>query len=148
MRTRITTPEYQALAELRHRILIFLKEGDSVARAAGLEPQQYLMLLTIRGLAREIDPSIRNLAERLALKHHSAVELIDRLEKRGYVKRSRSLQDRRQVLITLQPSGHRVLDSVARQRISELRSSGKALVNALDALLHNGKRKVSRRETY
>jgi DNA-binding MarR family transcriptional regulator len=148
VRAHITTSEYQALAELRHRILLFLKEGDSVARAAGLEPQQYLMLLAIRGLAHGLAPSIRNLAERLALKHHSAVELIDRLEKRGYVKRSRSLEDRRQVLITLQSKGHRILDRVARQRISELRSSGKALVNALDALLHNGKRKVSRRETY
>jgi DNA-binding MarR family transcriptional regulator len=135
MTTEITSAEYRALAELRHRIRLFLKEGDAAARVAGLEPQQYLMLLAIRGLPSNTEASIRTLAERLALKHHSAVELIDRLQKHGYVRRKRSRDDRRQVLITLLPRGERLLDEVARQRISELRSSGAALVAAIEALL-------------
>ena len=135
MATEITNAEYRALSELRYRIRMFLREGDAAARTAGLEPQQYLMLLAIRGLPLNAEASIRTLAERLALKHHSAVELIDRLEKHGYVRRKRSREDRRQVLVTLQPRGLRLLDEVAAQRISELRSSGAALVLAIQALL-------------
>jgi DNA-binding MarR family transcriptional regulator len=139
MRAEITTGEYRALAELRHRIRLFLKEGDATARTAGLEPQQYMMLLAIRGLPLNEDASIRTLANRLALKHHSAVELIDRLERHGYVRRSRSRADRRQVLISLLPKGNRVLNEVARQRISELRASGASLVRAIRALLEKGR---------
>ncbi|HUI73411.1 MAG TPA: MarR family transcriptional regulator [Candidatus Acidoferrum sp.] len=139
MATEITNAEYRALSELRYRIRLFLREGDAAARIAGLEPQQYLMLLAIRGLPANTEASIRTLAERLALKHHSAVELIDRLEKHGYVRRKRSQEDRRQVLILLLPRGQRLLDQVAVKRISELRASGAALVSAIQALLERNR---------
>jgi DNA-binding MarR family transcriptional regulator len=139
MAREITSAEYAALAELRHLIRNFVKEGDAVARAAGLEPQQYLLLLAIRGLPEGQDATIQTLADRLALKHHSMVELIDRLELHDYVRRSRSRDDRRRVLVTLLPRGERVLEQVARHRISELRSSGAALVKAVGALLRNGR---------
>jgi DNA-binding MarR family transcriptional regulator len=133
--TEITTDEYRALAELRYRIRHFLHEGDAVAQASGLEPQQYLLLLTIRGLPRGDEATIRTLAERLALKHHSVVELIDRLEMHGYVRRSRGRDDRRRVLVSLLPRGERLLEQVARHRIGELRSTGHEFVRAIDRLL-------------
>ncbi len=136
----ITPAEYRALAELRYLIRHFLREGDARARAIGLEPQQYLMLLTIRGLPEGSEATIQTLAERLALKHHSAVELIDRLETHGYVRRTRSRGDRRRVFVSLLPRGQRFLEQVARNRISELRASGKALVGAIEALLERGQR--------
>jgi DNA-binding MarR family transcriptional regulator len=114
-----------------------LKEGDAAARSAGLEPQQYLMLLAIRGLPPEIPGKIQTLADRLALKHHSAVELVDRLERRGYVRRTRGKLDRRQVLVSLLPKGQKVLDRVVQQRITELRASGRELVKAIEALLRD-----------
>jgi DNA-binding MarR family transcriptional regulator len=135
MAGEIITSEYRALAELRYRIRHFLHEGDAVALAAGLEPQQYLLLLTIRGLPEGQEATIQTLAERMALKHHSAVELIDRLEMRGYVRRTRGREDRRRVLVSLLPRGERLLEHVARHRISELRSNGHALVRAIDQLL-------------
>jgi DNA-binding MarR family transcriptional regulator len=131
----ITSDEYRALAELRYRIRHFVREGDVVAQAAGLEPQQYLLLLAIRGLPADQEATIRTLADRLALKHHSAVELIDRLETRGYVRRARGRDDRRRVLVSLLPRGERILEQVARHRIGELRSTGHALVRAIDQLL-------------
>src|SRR5882757_1827865 len=134
----ITATEYRALAELRYLIRKFVGEGDAAARAAGLEPQQYLLLLALRGLPEGVEATIRTLAERLALKHHSAVELIDRLEIHGYVRRSRSRDDRRRVLVALLPRGEKLLEQVARHRIEELRSSGAALANAISALLENG----------
>jgi len=67
------------------------------------------------------------------------VELIDRLELHGYVRRSRGRDDRRRVRVALLPKGEKLLDQVARHRISELRSSGAALVKAISALLESGR---------
>jgi DNA-binding MarR family transcriptional regulator len=147
MAKEITAAEYTALAELRYLIRKFVGEGDAVARAAGLEPQQYLLLLAVRGLPEGEDATIRALADRLALKHHSAVELIDRLELHGYVRRTRSRDDRRRVLVSLLPRGEKLLEQVARHRISELRSSGTALVNAISALLEDGCSSGGKRRT-
>jgi DNA-binding MarR family transcriptional regulator len=140
MKEMITEHEYQALAELRYRIRRFLQEGDTMAKEAGLEPQQYLLLLTIRGLPAGKEASIRALADRLSLRHHSTVELLDRMEARGFVKRLRGREDRRQVLITLQPKGEKLLEKVVEQRIIELRANGRALVQAISALLEPRRR--------
>jgi DNA-binding MarR family transcriptional regulator len=145
MAAEITTDEYRALAELRYRIRQFLREGDMVAQAAGLEPQQYLLLLTIRGLPAGEEATIRTLADRLALKHHSVVELIDRLETHGYVRRTRGREDRRRVLVSLLPRGERILEQVARHRLGELRANGHALVRAIDRLLEKPAASKSKR---
>ncbi len=137
MPRELTTAEYQALAELRYRIRKFLREGDTLASEAGLEPQQYLLLLMIRGIPDGQEATVSNLAERLVLKHHSVVELIDRMEAHGYVRRSRSREDRRSVLVLLLPRGEKLLEEVAQHRVSELRASGAALANAIAALLKN-----------
>ncbi len=135
MPIRVTTADYRALAELRYRLRLFLHEGDAAAHRMGLEPQQYLLLLAVRGLPEGMEATIQTLAERLALKHNSTVELIDRLEKHGYVSRSRSRDDRRRVLVSLLPRGEAVLGKVAGQRITELRADGAALANAISAVL-------------
>jgi DNA-binding MarR family transcriptional regulator len=140
MAGEITTQEYRSLAELRFRIRHFLRQGDSVARATGLEPQQYLLLLTIRGLPPDEGATIRTLAERMMLKHHSTVELVDRLESRGYVRRTRGREDRRSVTVSLLPKGERSLELVARQRIEEVRSSGHQLAKAIEQLLQRSHR--------
>jgi len=145
------------LAELRYRIRRFLQEGDETAHDAGLEAQQYLLLLAIRGLPEGQEATIRTLAERLLLRHHSTVELVDRLETRGYVKRVRGREDRRQVLVVLQPRGEKLLERVVGQRLIELRSHGRALVGAISSVLEargrasrgkNGRRKTSRAKTH
>ena len=140
---KIATSDYRALAALRYRIRVFLSEGDAAARREGLEPQQYLLLLAVRGLPEGTKATIQVLAERLMLKHNSTVELIDRLETHGYVSRSQSREDRRCILVKLLPRGERLLERVARERLTELRAGGKALSDALDALL--GRKTNSRR---
>jgi len=137
---RITPSEYQAMAELRYRIRLFLREGDAAARSSGLEPQQYLLLLAIRGMPEGACAKIQFLADSLLIRHHSAVELVDRLESHGYVRRSRGKEDRREVLVSLLPRGQRVLERVVQQRINELRAGGRQLIRAIDAVLSNGKR--------
>jgi DNA-binding MarR family transcriptional regulator len=140
---KIATADYQALAAFRYRIRLFLCEGDAAARRLGLEPQQYSLLLALRGLPDDAEATIHALAERLIVKHNSTVELIDRLETRGYVRRSRSLDDRRYALVKLLPRGEQLLEQVAQQRLTELRAEGTALVDALDAVL--GRKPNSRR---
>jgi DNA-binding MarR family transcriptional regulator len=135
MTEKITSAEYRALAELRYRIRQFLREGDKAAYAQGLEPQQYQLLLAIRGMNDGELATIGTLAERLAIKHHSAVELIDRLEKRGYIRRVRDKDDRRQVHVLLFGRGEKALAAVVEERISELRASGSKLVGAIRSLL-------------
>ena len=147
MGEKITDGEYRGLAELRYRIRRFLQEGDTTAVQAGLEPQQYLLLLAIRGLPEGQEATIRAVAERLALRHHSAVELIDRMEARGYVRRTRGREDRRQVLVSLQPRGEKLLEQVVEQRIIELHANGRELVAAIDSLLERKRAARVRRKT-
>jgi DNA-binding MarR family transcriptional regulator len=135
MATRIATSDYRALAALRYRIRLFLSEGDAAARREGLEPQQYLLLLAVRGLPEGAKATIQALAQRLLLKHHSTVELIDRLETHGYLRRSQSREDRRCILVKLLPRGKQLVERVARERLTELRGGGEALSDALDTLL-------------
>ena len=123
--------DYQSLAELRYQIRCFLSFSEQAARAAGLEPRQHQFLLGLKGLPRAARPTIGELAERLQIQHHSAVELVNRLSAAGYVRRKRGGDDRREVLLTLTPKGERVLRELSLHHRAELRSAGPALVNAL-----------------
>ncbi len=76
MRRKVRDSEYAALAELRYRIRQFVQGSDQAALSAGIEPQQYQMLLVIRGLSSQDEASVGRLAERMLLRHHSAVGLI------------------------------------------------------------------------
>jgi DNA-binding MarR family transcriptional regulator len=140
----VTSSDYRALAELRYQVRRFLSESDHAARRIGLEPQQYLLLLMLRGLPDGIAPSVRVLAERLGLKHNSTVELINRMEARGYVQRSRNPRDGRQVLILIASPGQKLLERVAGQRINDVRSRGAELVDAMAALVGYPRGKKSR----
>src|SRR5260221_13061567 len=97
MSEKITAAEYRALAELRYRIRLFIREGDATALSEGLEPQQYQMLLAIRGVEEGESATIGSLVERLVRKHHSTVELINRLEMTGTIQRFWDQEVRSQV---------------------------------------------------
>ena len=133
----MSAAEFRALAEFRYRIRIFLIGSEEAARKAGLEPQQYALMLALRGLPVGLEPSIRELAERLQLRHHSVVELVDRLERRQFLRRERSRSDRRQVILHLTSRGERVLTRLAKQRILELRTAAPALVESLTAVIRS-----------
>ncbi|GAC1391099.1 MAG: helix-turn-helix domain-containing protein [Ktedonobacteraceae bacterium] len=129
--------DYQALAEFRYQIRRFLRFSEQTARSEGLEPQQYQLLLAVKGMPEEKRVTVGELAERLQLQHHSTVELIDRLSDRGFVQRQRDEEDQRRVLISITPVGEEILQRLAEVSLVELSSSGPSLVQALDALLKN-----------
>jgi DNA-binding MarR family transcriptional regulator len=130
-----STAEYQALAQFRFLIRRYLNNSEKAARSVGLEPQQYMGMLALRGLSSDKEPTIRSLAERLQIQHHSAVELVDRMEKRGLFRRERSTKDRRQVHVHVTPRGEKLLSRLVRHRIAELRVSAPELAHALQAVL-------------
>jgi DNA-binding MarR family transcriptional regulator len=129
MRWTLALAEYQAVAEFRHQIRRYLRFSDGAVRRAGLEPRQYQMLLALKGLPTDVRPRIGELAEQLQIQHHSAVELVDRLEAGGLVKRQRGAEDRREVLVLLTAAGERVLRELVLHHRSELTSKGPALKN-------------------
>jgi len=126
--------EYRALAEFRYQIRNFLHFSEEQVRDHGLEPQQHQLLLAIKGLPDGAVASIGELAARLRLKHHSVVELIDRLEKHNYVVRETSSEDRRQVLVRLTAAGGSVLRKLSVAHHQELETAGPELAKALRSL--------------
>jgi len=135
MNGAMTAAEYQALAEFRFLIRRYLTNTEAAARSVGLQPQQYVCLLALRGLPNGHEASIRTLADRLQIRHHSAVELVDRMEKRGLFRRERSREDRRRVLVHVTARGEKLLNQLVRHRIAELRVTGPALARALSTVL-------------
>ena len=141
---KISNREYQARAEFRYQIRRFLRLSEQEARGAGLEPQQHQTLVALKGLPAGSKPTIGELAKRMLIQHHSAVELVDRLAQRGMLKRARSGPDRRLVYLSLTPKGEKVLARVSLRLRGELHSSGRALVRALEPLL-GGRLRPARR---
>jgi len=129
------TVNYQVLAEFRYQIRRFLRFSEQAARSAGIEPQQYLLLLTIKGLPTDRKPTIGELAERLQLQHNSTVELINRLVERNLVTREHNKSDQRQSIVTLTAPGEKILAQLAIHHQTELQTIGPALLQTLETIL-------------
>ncbi|HEY6350313.1 MAG TPA: MarR family winged helix-turn-helix transcriptional regulator [Candidatus Angelobacter sp.] len=128
--------EYMALAEFRYQIRKYLRFMEEKARGAGHNPQQYQLILAIKGLPRGLRPTIGVLAERMQLNHNSMVELVDRCERRGLLQRSRSGSDRRQVELLVTPEGDGFLRMLASAGKQELRATGPILARAIQHLIY------------
>jgi DNA-binding MarR family transcriptional regulator len=133
---KLSLSDYQALAEFRYQIRQFLHFSEQVVKKEGLERGQYQMMLAIKGMPDGVRPLIRELANRMKIRHHSAVELVNRLESGGFVHRTRSQEDRREVLLALTAKGEKVLSELALHHHDEIRSAGPQLVAALRRIMH------------
>jgi DNA-binding MarR family transcriptional regulator len=137
--------DYAALAEFRYLIRLFLTASEKAARGAKIEPEQYQFLLAVRGMPAGRSATIRVLAERLQVRHNTAVERVDRLCRMGLLKRTRSVDDRRAVIVGLTARGERVFEKLARQRLHEMSESGPELVRALSKVIAVARRIGKRR---
>ena len=129
--------QYRDLAEFRSQIRRFLHFSETTAREHGLEPQQHQLLLAVHGLPEGVKPTIRELASRLFIQHHSAVELINRLVNTGAVARHPGTEDKREVLVMLTPAGRATLRRLALAHRTELERSGPELARALNTVLRH-----------
>lgn len=142
----VSTAEYRALAAFRYELRRFLHFSEEAARAVGLEPRQHQLLLAVRGMPPDLAPTVGVLAERLQLRHHSTVELIDRSEARGLVRRTASGGDRRQVAVALTTGGKRLLSRLSVAHRAELRLIGTRLRGAFRALTRGATRRGGTRD--
>ena len=140
---KLTLADYQALAEFRYQIRQFLHFSEEAVQRAGMEKQQYQFMLAIKGMPEGVRPLIRELANRMQIQHHSAVELVNRMEARGFVKRERGQSDRREVLVELTPKGENLLAELVQHHREELRTAGPRLIGALQGLHLDGTLKSS-----
>jgi len=127
----ISKSDYETLAEFRYALRCFLHFSENAAETVGLTLQQHQALLFIIGYPGRERITIGELAERLQIRHHSAVGLVDRLEEQGLVERIPNAEDRRQVLISLTGKGISVLESLASIHREELRHMGPQLCSML-----------------
>lgn len=114
----LSEADFAELLRFRDGLRRFTHWSEEQARAAGLTPAQHQLLLAIRGHGG--DPTIGDVAAHLLLKHHSAVELIDRAERGGLIRRSSDPDDHRVVRLTLTANGERRLASLAAAHLAEL----------------------------
>ena len=118
-RKRTAAADYRLLAHFRHLLRQFLAFSERAARQGGLTPQQHQALLAIKGA--EGSATVGYLAERLAIRHHSAVGLADRLTKSGLVRRESVPADRRRVSLALTAAAERKLARLSAAHAEELR---------------------------
>jgi DNA-binding MarR family transcriptional regulator len=127
----LSEAEYLALGEFRYQLRRFMRHMEEATRQLGTNPQQYQLVLAVKGLPRDVAPTISRLAERMQLNHNSMVELVDRCEENNLVRRSRSASDRRQVTLSVTPEGESLLRRLGVAARQELRDSGPVLVDAI-----------------
>ena len=136
----LSLEQYRDLAEFRRQIRKFLHFSEATTREHGIEPQQHQLLLAIQGLPEGVKPTIREIASRLFIQHHSAVELVNRLESAGAIARRPGAEDRREVWIRLTPAGRAILRKLAIEHRTELERAGPELARALHSVLrHSGR---------
>jgi DNA-binding MarR family transcriptional regulator len=136
----LSNDQYRDLAEFRRQIRQFLYFSEATAKQCCVEPQQHQLLLAVKGLPEGAKPTIRELASRLFIQHHSAVELVNRMEANGAVARVHGEQDKREVLVHLTPAGRSILHELAVAHRTELERSGPTLARALQSVLRQSRK--------
>lgn len=123
----LSQDDFAALLEFRAGLRRYLRWSERQAQTAGLTAAQHQLLLAVKGHGDDRGPTIGDLAGYLMLRHHSAVELVDRAEDAGLVARRRDADDGRVIRVRLRPAGERVLVALTRQHLIELRRLAPAL---------------------
>lgn len=132
--------DYQALARFRYELRKFLAFSETAARKEGLTPQQHQALLSIKGLSQDRPVSVGQLAKVLLIRHHTAVELVDRITRLGLIARAADPDDGRRILVSLTPKGERRLRKLSRIHFEELSNIGEALTEMLEHFRQAGRR--------
>jgi DNA-binding MarR family transcriptional regulator len=131
----LSKADYEQLAAWRYSLRRFLRFSEEAASEAGVTPQQHQALLAIQGMPGRDEATMGELAERLQLRHHSAVELVDRLETAGLMRRNVSAEDGRQVRLTVTAKGLKLLEKLTLTHREELKRVGPELAAVLSTVV-------------
>lgn len=130
----LSKSDYEALAALRYSLRQFLRFSEEAAASERLAPQQHQALLAIKGFPGREQVTVGELADKLQVRHHSAVGLVNRLTAEKLVSRETAPDDRRKVLVTLTKRGQRVLAKLSTAHREELRRIGPGFRALLDQI--------------
>jgi DNA-binding MarR family transcriptional regulator len=119
-RKRLSKREYESLSAFRYALRRFQRFSEEAAEAVGLTPRQHQALLAIKGFPGREHVTNGELAERLQVKHHSVVGLVNRLEAQGLIVREQGDSDRREVYVTLTERGSELLERLTAAHKEEL----------------------------
>jgi len=133
-KTRLSSSQYETLASFRYALRQFIHFSDEAAQTAGITPQQHQALLAIKGFPGRDKVTVGELAERLQLRHHSTVGLINRLVAEKLVIREASDEDRRRVLIQLTSRGEKILEKLTSVHRTQLNRIGPEIRKLLERL--------------
>jgi DNA-binding MarR family transcriptional regulator len=132
---RLGATDYDNLAAFRYLLRKFLRFSKDFLKAeANLNSEQYEALLAIKALSSDDGVTISDLSERLQVKHHSAVNIVDRLVGRKLIRREAGPRDRREKHLELTPAGVNLLDKLATVHRKELRHRSGEMIAALEKL--------------
>lgn len=134
MKASITKAQYELLAAFRYALRRFLHFSETAAHDTGITPQHHQALLAIKGFPGRDRVTVGELAERLQVRHHSAVGLVDRLVADELVRRESAPKDRRQVYVRLTRHGEAVLEKLSELHHTQLRTLGPELRRMLARL--------------
>jgi len=129
---RVSERDYARLLTVRTRLRRFERWSAERAALHGLTATQHQLLLAIRGHDEPQGPSVGQVADYLLVRHHSAVELIDRSERAGLIRRVRDADDHRAIRLQLTPAAFATLEALSADHLQELRDLGKLLHSLLD----------------
>jgi DNA-binding MarR family transcriptional regulator len=118
--TRLRDEDYRRLRDVRAGLRAYLRWSEERAGEVGLTPAHHQLLLGIRAHEDERGPTIGEMAQLLMLKHHSSVELVDRAQRAGLIRRVPDPLDHRIVRLRLTSDGIRRLEGLAAQHVAEL----------------------------
>jgi len=124
----------RTLAEFRFELRCFLHFSETAALEAGLQPQKHQLLLQVAGAPEGTTVTIAYVAERLGLKHNSAVELVDRSESEGLLVRTKDAADKRRAILRLTRKGKLILGRLSDDHARELNELAPRLAKTLKNL--------------
>ena len=128
-------PRLKSLAEFRFQLRKFLSFSEGASERCGIAAQQYQLMQVVGSVPPGENASISYIADRMILRHNSTVELVDRAERAGLVRREIDERDLRRSLVQLTPEGHRLLARLVEEHLAELQERGQEIVTALSPLL-------------
>jgi DNA-binding MarR family transcriptional regulator len=105
------TNDYAAAARFRTALRRFMRESETASRAAGVTPQQYLLLLQVAA-SEDGTATVTELVKRLVLTQSTVTELVQRAEAAGLLERRSAAHDARVVHLSLSERGEAILDAV------------------------------------
>lgn len=132
--------DYEALAQFRYQLRKFLSLREAAAHKIGLTPQQHQALLAIKGFSRPAPVSVGELADRLLVRHHTGVELVDRMTRLGLLGRIVDDSDSRRILLKLTRRGEQKLRTLSKMHLEELEAANLALTRIMRSFRRSQKR--------